>query len=133
MRNMPGIKQDIFTSFMCCKSSKISICISFGGWYTLTHVQIYMPKLFVLNISVLCRIFCQFILLQSHFYLTCKKLIFSRLQIFFQFFASWRIITPCKNLWGVIGVYKFSQEFSIIGVFWNILFKYQKPIPIKAA
>ena len=26
----------------------------------------------------------------------------------------------------VIGVYKFGQEFFIIGIFWNILYKYQK-------
>ena len=32
----------------------------------------------------------------------------------------------------VIGVYKFGQEFFIIGIFWNILYKYQKQIPAKA-
>ena len=25
----------------------------------------------------------------------------------------------------VIGVYKFGQEFFIIGIFWNILYRYQ--------
>ena len=33
----------------------------------------------------------------------------------------------------VIGVYKFGQEFFIIGIFWNILYKYKKEIPAKAA
>ena len=33
----------------------------------------------------------------------------------------------------VIGVYKFGQEFFKIGIFWNILYKYQKLIPTKAA
>ena len=33
----------------------------------------------------------------------------------------------------VIGVYKFGQEFFIIGIFWNILYKYQKKVPAKAA
>ena len=33
----------------------------------------------------------------------------------------------------VIGVYKFDQEFFIIGIFWNILYKYQNKIPAKAA
>ena len=32
----------------------------------------------------------------------------------------------------VIGVYK-DQEFFIIGIFWNILYKYQNKIPAKAA
>ena len=33
----------------------------------------------------------------------------------------------------VIGVYKIGQEFFMIGIFWNILNKYQKQIPAKAA
>ena len=33
----------------------------------------------------------------------------------------------------VIGGYKFGQEFFIIVIFWNILYKYQKKIPAKAA
>ena len=33
----------------------------------------------------------------------------------------------------VIGVYKFGQEFFIIDIFWNILYKYPKKIPAKAA
>ena len=33
----------------------------------------------------------------------------------------------------VIGVYKFGQEFLIIGFFLNILYKYQKKIPAQAA
>ena len=38
-----------------------------------------------------------------------------------------------KDLSVVIGVYKFGQEFFIIGIFWNILYKYQKKNPAKAA
>ena len=30
----------------------------------------------------------------------------------------------------VIGVYKFGQEFFIIGIFWNILYKYQKKLQL---
>ena len=33
----------------------------------------------------------------------------------------------------VIGVYKFGQEFFIIGIFWNILYKYPQKIPAKSA
>ncbi len=33
----------------------------------------------------------------------------------------------------VIDVYKFGQEFFIIGIFWNILYKYQNKIQAKAA
>ena len=33
----------------------------------------------------------------------------------------------------VIGVHKLGQEFLIIGIFWNILYKYQNKIPAKAA
>ena len=33
----------------------------------------------------------------------------------------------------VIAVYKFGQEFFIIGIFWNILYKYQNESPAKAA
>ena len=31
----------------------------------------------------------------------------------------------------LIGVYKFGQEFFIIGIFWKILYKYMKTIPAK--
>ena len=33
----------------------------------------------------------------------------------------------------VIGVYKFGQEFFIIGIFWNILYKYKKHFLAKPA
>ena len=33
----------------------------------------------------------------------------------------------------VIGIYKFGQEFFIIGIFWNILNRYQKIFPGKDA
>ena len=37
-----------------------------------------------------------------------------------------------KNMRVVIDVYKFGQEFFIIGIFWKFLYKYLKPILAKA-
>jgi hypothetical protein len=41
---------------------------------------------------------------------------------------------PMQNIMSeVIGVYKFGQEFFMIGIFWNILYKCPKKITSKAA
>ena len=33
----------------------------------------------------------------------------------------------------VIDVYKFDQEIFIVGIFWKFLYKFLKPVPVKAA
>ena len=74
----------------------------------------------------------------SPFYLPYKKLFFRHASNFLN--ACCKLLYPEElaphakyDESVVIGVYKFGQEFFIIGIFWNFLYKYLKTIPAKAA
>ena len=56
--------------------------------------------------------------------------IFCMLAVFFCILKNYQ---PMQKMMGeVIFVYKFGQEFLIIGIFWKILYKYSKTILVKA-
>ena len=56
--------------------------------------------------------------------------IFCTLAVFFCILKNYHPMQKIMSV--VIRIYKFSQEFFITGIFWNILYKYQNTIPTKA-